>query len=267
QVVVWDVRAKALPVQRTPLSATGHTHPIYSIALQGSAASHTLVTASTDGMVARWNLGQLAQPMEVLHFRQPPPDGKAPDDKRCVLGSESGDIYLAPTHARSTGSLQEFRGHYGMVTSVDINPSKAKELQELVLSSSVDWTTRLWHLKRGGAQPLLTFSHGTYDYVCDAKWSPKHPALFVTANISGDLALWNLNHSTEDPLAPPAAAAAGPAAALTKVAWAHDGRRLAVGDDGGVVRIYSIAEHVAIPQRPDEEARLEAMLRGKGVLR
>lgn len=34
--------------------------------------------------------------------------------------------------------------------------------------------------------------------------SPKHPALFVTANISGELGLWNLNHSMEEPFAPPA---------------------------------------------------------------
>lgn len=33
--------------------------------------------------------------------------------------------------------------------------------------------------------------------------SPKHPALFVTANISGELGLWNLNHSMEEPFAPP----------------------------------------------------------------
>lgn len=33
--------------------------------------------------------------------------------------------------------------------------------------------------------------------------SPKHPALFVTANISGELGLWNLNHSMEEPFTPP----------------------------------------------------------------
>ena len=33
--------------------------------------------------------------------------------------------------------------------------------------------------------------------------SPKHPALFVTANTSGELGLWNLNHSMEEPFAPP----------------------------------------------------------------
>lgn len=33
--------------------------------------------------------------------------------------------------------------------------------------------------------------------------SPKHPALFVTANISGELGLWNLNNSMEEPFTPP----------------------------------------------------------------
>lgn len=35
QVVVWDTRAKSLPVQRTPLSATGHTYPVYNLHIGG----------------------------------------------------------------------------------------------------------------------------------------------------------------------------------------------------------------------------------------
>lgn len=37
QIVLWDTRAKSLPVQRTPLSAAGHTHPVYSLALAPAA--------------------------------------------------------------------------------------------------------------------------------------------------------------------------------------------------------------------------------------
>lgn len=48
-------------------------------------------------------------------------------------------------------------------------PSPSKSLRRLVLSSSVDWTTRLWRLGKGNT-PIQSMSHGTYDYVCDAKW-------------------------------------------------------------------------------------------------
>lgn len=48
--------------------------------------------------------------------------------------------------------------------------SASKSLRGLVLSSSVDWTTRLWRLGKGSNTPLQSLTHGTYDYVCDAKW-------------------------------------------------------------------------------------------------
>lgn len=48
--------------------------------------------------------------------------------------------------------------------------SASKSLRGLVLSSSVDWTTRLWRLGNGSNSPLQSLTHGTYDYVCDAKW-------------------------------------------------------------------------------------------------
>lgn len=39
QVVVWDTRAKSLPVQRTPLSTTGHTYPVYNLHIGGGTGT------------------------------------------------------------------------------------------------------------------------------------------------------------------------------------------------------------------------------------
>lgn len=50
---------------------------------------------------------------------------------------------------------------------------------------------------------LFPFVQRYYMYIIETCRSPKHPALFVTANISGELGLWNLNHSMEEPLTPP----------------------------------------------------------------
>ena len=52
QVVVWDTRAKSLPVQRTPLSATGHTYPVYNLHIGGKQAhpvehQHKLLTVDS----------------------------------------------------------------------------------------------------------------------------------------------------------------------------------------------------------------------------
>jgi dynein intermediate chain len=62
QIVLWDTRAKSLPVLKTPLSAGGHTHPIYSLQMIGTQNAHNLISASTDGFVCSWQLDMLAQP-------------------------------------------------------------------------------------------------------------------------------------------------------------------------------------------------------------
>lgn len=271
QVVVWDTRAKSLPVQRTPLSATGHTYPVYNLHVGGTENAPSLLTASTDGRVSRWNPSQLSQPLQDMHLSH----GGNPvtvssmalaqgeEQKELVVGSESGGIYTTPLHFRNSGVVEEYLGHHGLVTSVDANPSPSKSLRGLLLSSSVDWTTRLWHLARGKA-PIQSLTHGTYDYVCDAKWSPKHPALFVTANISGELGLWNLNHSMEEPLSPPVKVV--DRCALTRMAWSPDGRRLCVGDAKGYARVFNMDPETALP-KADEDLKLEASLavKAKGV--
>ena len=62
EILLWDTRSKAAPVHRTPLSASGHTHPIFSLVVVGTKNSHSLVTASTDGRICVWNLTNLSVP-------------------------------------------------------------------------------------------------------------------------------------------------------------------------------------------------------------
>ena len=50
QVVLWDMRSnKRTPVQRSPLSSSTHTHPVYCLKVVGTQNAHNLITVSTDG--------------------------------------------------------------------------------------------------------------------------------------------------------------------------------------------------------------------------
>lgn len=62
QILLWDNRSKHLPVLKTPLSASGHTHPVYSMQMVGTQNAHNLITSSTDGTVCSWLVDMLAQP-------------------------------------------------------------------------------------------------------------------------------------------------------------------------------------------------------------
>ena len=59
----------------------------------------------------------------------------------------------------------------------------------LFLTSSMDWTVKLWSLKEN--RPLYSFEDNG-DYVYDVAWSPIHPALFAAVDGNGRLDLWNL---------------------------------------------------------------------------
>ena len=66
QIVLWDMRVSSRPVQRSPLSAECHTHPVFNASIIGTTNNHEVVTVSTDGRLCTWNLGQLDKPADTI---------------------------------------------------------------------------------------------------------------------------------------------------------------------------------------------------------
>ena len=67
QLVLWDIRSgKRTPVQRSPLSSSAHTHPVYCLDVVGTENAHNLISASNDGRLCSWNLDNLSQPQVWL---------------------------------------------------------------------------------------------------------------------------------------------------------------------------------------------------------
>ena len=262
QVVLWDKRARATPVQRSALSSSSHTHPIYSMEIIGTQNAHNLVSISTDGMCCGWNLDIMQEPSETrelvaqqskqqvavtaLSF----PEGES---NNFVVGSEEGVVFSASRQEGIAG--QEFEGHAGPVTAVDCHCAAGNaEFAHLFVSASTDWSIKLWSGRRAAA--LASFENAG-DYIYDVQWSPRHPALFAAVDGMGMLDFWNINVDAEVPVA--SLAVGEGRHALNRVKWALDGRALAVADADGHLFIYNIGERLATP-RPDEYARLRATL-------
>ena len=67
QLVLWDIRSgKRTPVQRSPLSSSSHTHPVYCLEVVGTENAHNLISASNDGRLCSWNLDNLSQPQVCI---------------------------------------------------------------------------------------------------------------------------------------------------------------------------------------------------------
>uniref|UniRef100_A0A3P8PC19 Dynein, cytoplasmic 1, intermediate chain 2a n=1 Tax=Astatotilapia calliptera TaxID=8154 RepID=A0A3P8PC19_ASTCA len=258
QIVLWDNRSnKRTPVQRTPLSAAAHTHPVYCVNVVGTQNAHNLISISTDGKMCSWSLDMLSQPQDSMElvFKQSKavavtsmsfPLG---DVNNFVVGSEDGSVYMSCRHGSKAGISEMFEGHHGPITGLHCHTAAGPlDFSHLFVTSSFDWTVKLWSTKNN--KPLYSFEDNS-DYVYDVMWSPTHPALFACVDGVGHLDLWNLNNDTE---VPTASVTVQGNPALNRVRWAHSGKEIAVGDSDGQVLVYDVGEQIAVP-RNDEWTR------------
>ncbi|XP_062385532.1 cytoplasmic dynein 1 intermediate chain 1 isoform X2 [Sardina pilchardus] len=254
QIALWDNRShRRTPVQRTPLCAAAHTHPVYCVNVVGTQNANNLITVSTDGKMCSWSLDMLSQPqesMELVYNKSKPvavtamafPTG---DVNNYVVGSEEGTVYTASRHGSKAGICEMFEGHQGPVTGISCHGAVGTvDFSHLFVTSSFDWTVKLWSTKHN--KPLYSFEDNA-DYVYDVTWSPTHPAVFAAVDGMGRLDLWNLNNDTE---VPTASVTVEGAPALNRVRWASGGKEVAVGDSEGRVWIYDVGE-MAAPHSED----------------
>lgn len=267
QIVLWDMRSnKKTPVQRSPLTANAHTHPVYCAKVIGSQNAHNLISISTDGKLCSWSLDMLSSPQETMELNQQKQTRSVavtcmsfhPSDyNNFLVGGEEGTVHSACRHGSKTGILTSFEGHQGLVTSVDYRPTDTQAgYSHLFLTSSIDWTVKLWDTKE--SEPIHSFeSNG--DYIYDVKWSPNNPALFATADGDGRVDIWNLANDSELPTASTYIETMSSAdskiiqPSLNKLIWTPSGNQVVVGDDVGRIHVYDIGDVGDINSRQTQQ--------------
>ncbi|GMT11580.1 hypothetical protein PFISCL1PPCAC_2877 [Pristionchus fissidentatus] len=283
QLVLWDNRLgsnKKTPCNKSPLSVSAHTHPVYSLAVVGSSNAHNIVSVSTDGKLCAWNMETLAQPVEgkeligkpakpvaVLCMAFPPNDVNS-----LVVAGEDGGAYFISRHGSSSAEKM-FEGHSAPVSGASFHPSIGPiDFSHIFLTSSMDWTIKLWSLK----DPKLRMSLEAHvDYVYDVAWSPTHPAVFASIDTEGNLFLWNLNEDVEGPVTrlrltrggvggteEVVDGSAGVTAPLVlrKLSWSSNGHHLLVGGADGEVRLLDVHECMHTNVRSEEWGKFACML-------
>mgnify|MGYP000414926861 CR=1 FL=1 len=262
QIVVWDLRARSQPVSRTPLTADSHSHPIYCLNLVGSQHANNIVSASSDGKVCVWSLSMFNQPTSSFDMKARVKDVgctamafPSNETNAFYMGAEDGSIFQTQLHgSKIIDAAEEYSGHFGPITGLDMHPIGKDFYNEfagnLMLSSSVDWTVKLWNPKQQ-KEPLMSFE-AYEEYIFDVKWSPKHPGLFAAIDGAGNLDVWNINKDLENP---DIRYNAGERI-LNKVAWGSEGKQIATGNSRGEVQIYTLDSDYSAPNS-DEVKKLE----------
>ncbi|KAM7224581.1 cytoplasmic dynein 1 intermediate chain 2 [Rhypophila decipiens] len=278
QVLLWDNRAGKAPVQKTPLTGSGHTHPVYCVDMVGTQNANNIISCSTDGAVCGWSVDMLAQPQESLTLVAPPPAKNEDLSPTCMafpqadptfflVGSEEGTIFPCHRYDRAgakagVDARVSYRGHAAPVMSVNFHPARGPvDLGDLVLSSSLDWSVKMWKVRAPAATsavgpglgavggeahvtPLLDFVRE--DVVYDAAWSSTKPGVFSLVDGAGWLELWDITVETEEPVAriSPSPRKDGRtmlSKSLNKVAWEQsEGKRLATGGIDGALTMFEV---------------------------
>lgn len=277
QIVLWDMRTKSLPVQKTPLTVTGHAHPIYKMQMVGTQNSNNLISASSDGIVCSWQLDMLTQPQEIIELVSNSNDKindiaittfDFPDNEISSfwIGTEEGRVHQVNRYERADSkaglnATDRYEGHGGIITGLSFHPqsSGSYNFSNLFLTSSIDWTVKLWRtkstlkpsIKEEIIQPICSFDYAN-DYVLDVEWSPVHPAMFASVDGDGQLNIFNINQDQEMPIF---SMTVDSEHSLNKLKWHKDGKKIAVGSSDGYIHVYDIGD-LSIPSS-DENGTLQ----------
>ena len=199
QLLMWDTRSKATPVNRTSL-ANSHSFPITGLRQHAGQT----VSVSSDGHVCYWQDENWHLPSTSYHLQQPQGQPQQPHGELSVsamdihagvmfLGSDDGRVYKARMHGEGDHVLESLRAHDAPITSLSFQPTSATaqspSASSLYLTSSYDWTVKLF--AHHAHSPLASFESAR-DYAYDAQWHPTHPGVFVTGDSTGKMDLWRL---------------------------------------------------------------------------
>eukprot|EP00929_Paragymnodinium_shiwhaense_P087068 TRINITY_DN47377_c0_g1_i1.p1 TRINITY_DN47377_c0_g1~~TRINITY_DN47377_c0_g1_i1.p1 ORF type:complete len:664 (+),score=149.82 TRINITY_DN47377_c0_g1_i1:162-2153(+) len=272
-VVMWDSRAKAGPVQRTPLSGKGHAHPIYGMQQVGTQNATNLVSVSNDGRLCVWSLAMLALPQETVDLKNETKNRRDlavmsmcfPENETNTLyvGAEDGSVCQCHIHGSKVGVTEVYEGHEGPVTGLDMHPRAVaaqygvEAAGDLAVSTSFDWSIKVWSVKQS-QWPVLSLDNFE-DYVYDARWHPTHPAVFASVDGEGHVDLWNLNRNLEAPVE--RCTHPSRRLAMNHCHWSADGKKLVAGDSEGMLSIFAVDRTVSHPRNEDYE-RFQDRVRG-----
>lgn len=286
-ILQWDVRAKTTPISKSCLQnqkGGGHNHPVYGLQIVGTQSSHNIVSISNDGKVCQWAHGKLNEPIVNfnLQIKIAPSQnqmaskaGAKEDDKedlavtsldfpegesdKFFVGCEDFCGYQCNFHQLQDGQhlSKQYYGHTAPVTRIHSHPRASQSeysgrsdfYQDLLLTSSMDWTVKLWSpkTKHNPPPPLMTFENAQ-EYIYDVEWSPVHPSIFACCDGDGFLEIWDLNRDTEGPIATKQTTKR---TALNCLKWNADGRKIAVGDSEGYVNLWSLDKEIGQPKNED----------------
>lgn len=209
------------------------------------------------------------------------------DPNNFLVGSEDGNIYsynrVSRTNAKAGLSLATTpSGHFAPVSGISFHPSNSPiDLTDLILSSSLDWTVKLWRLKKPAdincrtdgtsavsnisLENLAEFSGA--DAMYDVAWSPVRCGVFASTGCAGTVDIWDITVETGAPIATNRVNSTnGAPESLNKLAWdKKEGKLLAVGGLSAVLTLFDVGRNLSVV-KPGEWTGMRKLIASQKVV-
>eukprot|EP01056_Protomagalhaensia_sp_Gyna25_P004807 Protomagalhaensia_sp_Gyna_25__4806@NODE_48_length_6292_cov_422_749400_g36_i0_p1_GENE_NODE_48_length_6292_cov_422_749400_g36_i0NODE_48_length_6292_cov_422_749400_g36_i0_p1_ORF_typecomplete_len623_score123_03ANAPC4_WD40/PF12894_7/1_3e02ANAPC4_WD40/PF12894_7/0_0003ANAPC4_WD40/PF12894_7/1e06ANAPC4_WD40/PF12894_7/0_081WD40/PF00400_32/4_9e02WD40/PF00400_32/1_4WD40/PF00400_32/0_11WD40/PF00400_32/1_3WD40_like/PF17005_5/6_6WD40_like/PF17005_5/2_6e05Ge1_WD40/PF16529_5/14Ge1_WD40/PF16529_5/0_054Ge1_WD40/PF len=271
-LLLWDMRSGARPVQKTRVALqthkqAAHTHQTYirNLFVLGSQHNRTLLSIDEENRCCLWSVSMILTHQSTTDLKWKAPETglyKATSGEtklsttavkarasRIVGATQDGSLWNA-TYTGTDVLMSNFYPkpylldsdgwHRGPVTNLDLQPAVGGRDDDLILTSSTDWSVRLWDLN-SAAIPMYSFESST-EFVFDVKWAPNHPAVFATGDGGGSLCIWNLNRSWYQPRIQ---VQVEPSAAISRLEWLMGGKRVLAGTSTGKVHCAAVGPELS----------------------
>ncbi|MFD3540883.1 trypsin-like peptidase domain-containing protein [Streptomyces sp. NPDC058662] len=225
---LWDV------ADRKPAGDPLRDHTDSVVAVAFSSHGNTLATGSIDATAQLWdadNGKNLDRPMghsDTVGAVAFSPDGK-------VLATGSTDNTVRLWEVRTRALKDTLTGHTGPVNSVAFSAAG----QHTLATASNDNTVRLWDMQTGERRTLPGHVQGVSSVAFSSD------GILATGSHDQTVRLWDVKEgkplATLPQLSMP-----------SSLAFSPDGSTLAIGDDGGAVRIHDLGNRLDRAQWHDE---------------
>ena len=192
-------------------------------------------------------------------------------NEQVLFGSDSGKLYRADIHSTlpqdedKINVEEAVEAHFGPITNIAFpkfgsahnNESELNfgriptSISGLYLTSSYDWTVKLWHSDY--RECVEAYTQMT-DYVYDVKWCDGgRPGVFACCDGDNTINVFDLKWDFKEPISTPikVPTASDSECALTKLEWGNSGKYLSCGDSNGSVYLYITNKDLLYPQQRD----------------
>ncbi|HEY1066610.1 MAG TPA: hypothetical protein VGE52_10890, partial [Pirellulales bacterium] len=214
---------------------TGHTAGITALAF--TPDKKQLISGAGDHTVRVWDVAAKSLLQVSTLPATPRAVGVAHEGKSITVGAEDGFVRNLPLAA-----VKALAGHQGAATSVVFADNGNK-----LISSGVDRTIRLWNINE--AKQERTFD-GSPNEVLDAAISPDNQTVAAVGN-DKHLRLWKFDGTQIGAFPLPALG--------VSISFSNDGKRIAVGCDDKVARLYESPSGVLLEAFVDQTQAVTAV--------